>query len=53
MDCCIQDNKDISSFTYVTDYELGIIIIANLKGRINSEDFTTCRVLQVEKQDIC
>jgi len=45
-DCSIQVNKAISSFTYVTDYELGIEINANQKGRINLEDVTTSRVVQ-------
>ena len=36
-----QDNKDISSFTCVTNYELDIITVVNLKGQINSEAFTT------------
>jgi len=47
MVCSSQDNKDISSFAYVTDYELGIVIFNNLKGRINLEDVTTRRVVQL------
>jgi hypothetical protein len=31
MDYSSHDDKDISSCTYVTDYELGIELIANLK----------------------
>jgi hypothetical protein len=52
MDCSSQDNKDIWSFTYVTDYELGIVVVANLKGRIKFEDVTTRRVVELEKHDI-
>jgi len=52
MDCTNQDNKAISSFTYVTDYELYIVINAKLKGRINLEDVTTCRVVKLEIQVI-
>jgi len=39
--CFKQDTKDISSLTYVTDYELDIVIVSNLKGKINFENFTT------------
>ena len=47
-----QVRKHISSFIYVSDYELGIIVIGNPEGRINSEDVTTCRVVEFEKRDI-
>ena len=36
----------------MTDYKLGIVVIANLKGRINLEDVATRRVVELEKQDI-
>jgi hypothetical protein len=42
----------ISSFVYVTDYELGIVINDNQKGRIYSEDVTTRSVVQLGKQGI-
>jgi hypothetical protein len=47
--CSTQDNKDISSFAFVNNYELGIVVIANLKGWMNFEDVTTRRVVQLEK----
>ena len=49
--CSNPDNKDISSFTYVTDHELGIVVIANVRFWIILEDVTTPRVVQLEKQD--
>jgi len=52
LDCFIQVNKDISSFTFVTDYELGIVINYNQRGRINLEGFTTHRVVHLEKRHI-
>jgi len=52
LDCFIQVNKDISSFTFVTDYKLGIVINDNQRGLINFEGFTTHRVVHLEKQDI-
>jgi hypothetical protein len=52
LDCFIQVNKDISSFTFVTDYELGIVINDNKRARINLEGFITNRDVHLEKQDI-
>jgi len=52
LDWFIQVNKDISNFKFVSDYELGIVINDNQRGRINLEGFTTRRVVQLEKQDI-
>jgi len=37
IDCKNQDYKDISGFIYVTDFEVRIVTVANLVGRINFE----------------
>jgi len=37
IDCTNQDYKDISSFIYATDFEVRIVTVANLIGRINFE----------------
>ena len=42
-----QDNKDISSFIYVSYYELDTVIIVNLKGQIDFENFTTRRKVKL------
>jgi hypothetical protein len=47
MDCSNLDNRDISSFTYVNYYKLGIVIVTNLKGLIDLEDVSTRRVVQL------
>jgi hypothetical protein len=50
--CTNQDDKNISSFTYVTDCELDIVIVANLNDGIILEDGTTRRVVELKKE-IC
>ena len=40
---------NISSLIYVNDYELGIVVIANLKGKFNLEDVTTRRGVGLNK----